>query len=945
MYLKSLKIRGFKSFADKTELDFEPGLIAVVGPNGSGKSNITDAVLWVLGEQSATTLRGSSMEDVIFAGGPSRSALGAAEVIITFDNVDKVLPIEYTEVSITRRVSRSGESGYYINGAPCRLLDIQDLLSDTGIGREMHTIISQGKIDQVLSSRPEEIRMMIEESAGLLKYRKRKEKVLRKLERLDQDILRLGDIERELRKQLRPLQEQADRAKQHTELASELKCLEVGLAVEQIRGFQEQWQTNDGKSEAGSYLRCRIEEWLESRHGDIKSLEKEAQAAGGASQDRQESRREAERILDRTRSSAMVLEERQRIYMEKINKLESERLIRLNEEEAAQSRAKEFEVRNDEVTRELLIVEQELEMAAGVRNEIDSRIRELDEKTEAGRTSIDDHRRRIQTLKQEHTQVQAEQSELQGQLAILRSRDKTILGRIEEYEAQISEHRQNRESALRASNDLTDALSSCAAIADGCMNIEKARLLTVSWRDLASSEIEGLASSRDRWETQRIKVTAKIAEASARLTERQEIKAELAEGIRQLELEIEAEEQQIQKAVTDRNQLVSEREIKVNVIQELKIKKASLAERSNALKSQLAGAAVPSGGTSLTSIMAEMKVAEQKIQLLNRLATHNNAVAERILMLLENIERCCASSADAVTDYSQRLEDLNQECTDGTIVLDEIRDWLHALELEQTQLQIQVSSQAQRIVEDFEVPLDHAVERYRLDKSCTVAREEIKRLKRRLGTLGPVNPIAINEFAALQDRYDVLAEQVADVKKSRKDLRRIVDEIDERIKSTFCSTFEQVNRHFNKIITYLFDGGQGQLQMIDPDDMLDTGVDIEVRPGKKKTQKLTLLSGGERSLAAIALLFALYETRPSPFYILDEVEAALDDINLQRFSALLERYRSRTQFLIITHQKRTMEMADVLYGITMKQDGTSKLISQKLAGKGLEHEVDLVFES
>lgn len=944
MYLKSLTIRGFKSFADKTELKFEPGLTAVVGPNGSGKSNITDAVLWVLGEQSPTSLRGSSMEDIIFSGGPNRQALGLAEVSVVFDNVDKILPLEYSEVSISRRVSRSGESGYFINGVPARLFDIQDLLSDSGIGRETHTIISQGRIDQVLSSRPEEVRMMIEEAAGLLKYRKRKEKTLRKLERLEQDMLRLGDIERELRRQLRPLQEQAERAKTHEEASDALKSLEVGLAVYQLSDFQKQWEKSDSRFKDLGRLGSLLQGMIASIATETRDLEAEATRAGGDTETARNRQHEIERMQEQISSLDVLLKERKRLYLEKANAAEALHQQQLNREALAQSRAKEFLIEDDTVRQELERVRQETELLQKIIDEAATRADELSAKINENQESMEKHRSAAHTQNQALILAQAELTEIQSQQAILKARDKTIIGRIEEYENQIEERSRHQSDAVRATDDLATLLNGCQE-RQRCPGADKADGLKEMWQSIGENEIQGLLKLKNRWEEQKAKLQTKLVEIDGQLMIVQQKKSGLADEARQLEARIVENRHDLEKLRLDKESLEQEKAKKSQERQELLVKAASLIERQKSVRGQLASINdSDNGGIGLSANAREIEALRRKAGFIERLQDRVLLLDEFAAAIAKRAGKECSSNVSAYSDYQKRIDSLNSDTADTNILLNDIRENLHTIEMQRSQLELQVSTIVSKIVDDYDVPLEHAVRDHEARVNPHEAGEEIKKLKRRLASLGLVNPIAVEEFNALQERYDVLSGQISDLKKSRRDLSRIIEEIDNKIKSTFSETFSEVNEHFNSIVAFLFDGGYGKLTLLDNEDVLESGVEIEVKPGKKKKQKLTLLSGGERALAAIALLFALYETRPSPFYILDEVEAALDDINLSRFASLLDKYRDKTQFLIITHQKRTMEMANALYGISMKQDGTSRLISQKLNERGASDEVSMAWE-
>ncbi|WP_025736297.1 chromosome segregation protein SMC [Mycobacterium genavense] len=1192
MYLKSLTLKGFKSFASPTTLRFEPGITAVVGPNGSGKSNVVDALAWVMGEQGAKTLRGGKMEDVIFAGTSSRAPLGRAEVTVTIDNADNALPIEYSEVSITRRMFRDGASEYEINGASCRLMDIQELLSDSGIGREMHVIVGQGKLDEILQSRPEDRRAFIEEAAGVLKHRKRKEKALRKLDAMQANLARLTDLTTELRRQLKPLGRQAEVARRAATIQADLRDARLRLAADDLVSRQVQRDAileaeaamRREHDEAASRLAVASEE-LTAHETALAELSVRAESV-------QHTRFGLSALAERVGATVRIASERvQHLDLEPVATSDTdpdaldaeaeqvaaaERQL-LAELEAARARLET--ARTELAEREREAAEADRAHLAAVRAEADRReglarlagqvetmrarvesiddsVARLSERIEhgavraqqtraefetvqgrvgeldQGEVGLDEHHERtVAALRQADERVaelQAAEREAERRVASLRARIDALKVGLERKDgavwltqnhsgaglfgpvAKLVKVRSGYEAALAAVlGSAADALAAesfgaarsavaalkqadggraalvlgdwpadqpppAAPLPDGALwaldlveapqrlrgamvamlsgvavvgDLGAALDLVVDRPQLRAVTLDGdlvgrgwvsggsdrkpstleLTSGIDKAGAELAAAESQVAQLSAALSgalteqrARQDSAEQALAALNESDTQISAMYEQLgrlgQEARTaeeEWNRLLRQRE-------ELEAGRAqTVAEVTeletrlrNAQASQLAPAEDPDPTISRHRIAAAAETArgvEVEARLAVRTAEERaNAVRGRA----DSLRRAAAAArearvraqqahaarlraaavAAAVADAGRLLADrLNRVVGAATQIRDAmvaereerstamaaVRDEVHTLgarvatltdslhrdEVANAQAALRIEQLEQMVLEQFGMSPDDLIAEYGPQVALPpselemaefeLARERgeqvtapapipydrptqecrAKRAERDLAELGRVNPMALEEFAALEERYNFLSTQLEDVKAARKDLLDVVADVDARILQVFSDAFVDVEREFREVFTVLFPGGEGRLRLTNPDDMLTTGIEVEARPPGKKITRLSLLSGGEKALTAVAMLVAIFRARPSPFYIMDEVEAALDDTNLRRLISLFELLRVRSQLLIITHQKPTMEVADALYGVTMQGDGITAVISQRMRGQ------------
>ncbi|MEO5853800.1 MAG: chromosome segregation protein SMC [Nocardioides sp.] len=1181
MYLKSLTLKGFKSFASSTTLQLEPGITCIVGPNGFGKSNVVDALAWVMGEQGTKSLRGGKMEDVIFAGTSGRPPLGRAEVLLTIDNSDGALPIEYAEVTISRTMFRSGGSEYAINGSACRLLDVQELLSDSGIGREMHVIVGQGQLDTILHATPEDRRGFIEEAAGVLKHRKRKEKALRKLDSTDGNLTRLSDLLSEIRRQLKPLGRQAEVARKaaavqadvrdararlladdlltaRTALAEELADetilvdrraeVEAALAAareaegaleaalredlpalsraqetwfalsgvrERLRGTQSLAAerirnaariTDDELDGAGSGARDpdtldaeaeqvrRQERVIGAQVDDLRGALESAVTGKRSAEDT--AAEEERRVAGLVRAAADRREGLARLHGQ-VNALRS-RAAAADDEIGRLGRAREEAVaRADRAQRDFTSLESRV---AG----LDAGEEGLDAEHEAAVAGLDDLQDRLAKVREEVQQADRDRASLaarrdalemglnrkDGAGALLAASDEVsgMLGSVAAlltvqpgYEAALAgalgeaadavavrdpgaaigaiDHLKAADlgragmllagapaddltwpalsggatyavDVVEAPADLRGALSRLlfkVAVVD---DLAAARVLAADLPDVTAVTREGdvfgshfasggsssqpslieiqaavdeatvslaeavagserLGFDLSRLEGERLEAQKRADVALARLHESDATLAAVAEELGQYGSQsrsARAEAQRVADAIaaaeaardrdlagladlesrlataedapdeepdtTERERLVEAGRAARQAEMDARLALRTAEERARALHGradQLARAAV-------TEREARARAAERRERLIRegRAAQAVSVACEVVLATLDRSVDLATAARTAVEQTragrEQELLTVRTRLRDLTREHDELVNSVHRDEMARTQQRMRIEQLEERALEELGMEPDGLVADYGPDQPVpsTVAvaddeeppvpvpyvrEEQQKRLRaaeRDLSILGRVNPLALEEFTAMEERHKFLTEQLEDLKRTRKDLLDIVKEVDARVEEVFTEAFADVSKAFDSTFARLFPGGDGRLVLTDPSDMLATGVEVEARPPGKKIKRLSLLSGGERSLVAVAFLVALFKARPSPFYILDEVEAALDDTNLGRLLQIYEELRESSQLLVITHQKRTMEVGDALYGVTMRGDGVSTVISQRL---------------
>ncbi|MFD9394735.1 chromosome segregation protein SMC [Streptomyces sp. NPDC060000] len=1184
MHLKALTLRGFKSFASATTLRFEPGITCVVGPNGSGKSNVVDALSWVMGEQGAKSLRGGKMEDVIFAGTTGRPPLGRAEVSLTIDNSDGALPIEYAEVTITRIMFRNGGSEYQINGDTCRLLDIQDLLSDSGIGREMHVIVGQGQLDSVLHADPMGRRAFIEEAAGVLKHRKRKEKALRKLDAMQANLARVQDLTDELRRQLKPLGRQAAVARRAAVIQADLRDARLRLLADDLVRLREALQTEVADEAALKERKEAAEQELRGALQREALLEDEVRRLAPRLQRAQQTWYELSQLAERVRGTISLAdarvksatsappEERRGRDPEDMER-EAGRVREQEAEleaarEAAQHALDDTVAHRADLERELAVEERRLKDVAraiadrreglarlnGQVNAARSRAASAQAEIDRLAAARDEAQERAGTAQEEYEALKAEVDGLDAGDQELGDRHETAKRRLVEAEAELTAAREaatvaeRRRAATRARHealamglrrkDGTSALLDARDRLGGLLG-PAAELLTVTQgyevplaaafgaaadalavttpsaaaeairllrkqdggraalllsgapddvpqepreadgpryaADLVRGPVEFMPAVRrllrgivvvgtleDAEELvyarpgltavtaegdllgahfahggsagapSLLEVQASVDEAAAELEElavrcaeltrtqhaagerRQEcavLVEELGERRRAADREKSAVAQQLGRlagqargaageaersaAAAARAQDALDRAVeeaeelaeRLAVAEEMPVEEEPdtsardrlAADGANARQTEmearlqvrtheervkaLAGRADALDRAARAEREARVRAEQRKARLRHEAAVAE-AVASGARQLLAHVEvslgRGEAERVAADAARARRERELAAARTAGRDLkaeLDKLTDSVHRGEVLGAEKRMRIEQLETKALEELGVEPAGLLSEYgphqpvppsppaegevlpedsedpRNQPRRFLRAEQEKRLKaaeRAYQQLGKVNPLALEEFSALEERHKFLSEQLEDLKKTRADLLQVVKEVDERVEQVFTEAFRDTARQFEGVFGRLFPGGEGRLILTDPGNMLTTGVDVEARPPGKKVKRLSLLSGGERSLTAVAMLVSIFKARPSPFYVMDEVEAALDDTNLQRLIRIMQELQESSQLIVITHQKRTMEVADALYGVSMQGDGVSKVISQRL---------------
>ncbi len=1172
MYLKSLTLKGFKSFASATTLRLEPGITCVVGPNGSGKSNVVDALTWVMGEQGAKSLRGGKMEDVIFAGTSGRAPLGRAEVAVTIDNTDGALNIDYTEVTISRILFRNGQSEYQINGEASRLLDIQELLSDSGIGREMHVIVGQGQLDAILMATPEERRAYIEEAAGVLKHRKRKEKALRKLDSMQANLARVNDLTVELRRQLRPLGKQAEVAKKAATIQADVRDARLRLLADDYISFSKTLDAEVADENALRERRAGVDAELDKARKREEELDAQAALETPMLIAAQENFYALSGLREKFRSTQSLAQERTRFLAEEAEEarsagrdpeaLEAEAAALLEEESRLRQETVQAEAALVQATTKLAELEaalkaeedtidaalraiadqregtarqeghikslaarleanaEEINRLTSARSEAQSRVDQaktaysqfemeiagadagelgLDSQFEVAKSALDAAKKKQADLVEAERAADRERNSVESKLEAMRitsqsrdgaaalvrdSRGVNLLGSIASLiqidsgweaataaalgtladavvvrdigaavtalttlrsenlgQADVLVYQPGAQSTSNIPSGLTPLLShvrssqisellsqllGSTVVVDNARDAENIlrdnKSLTVVTRDgdviTAQRARGGSASSHSLVEIQALingleaqleeltrtcdRLKFEIATASSEVDSKQsdfdialaqlnESDARIAALTEQLAVSgqnmksASAEVERLTQAIAEASSAKSRDENELSIAQSQLGQHGEIAEpdrtRAESLREEVSASrtaqmetrlAVRTSEERVTSIAAraqslkdaanaEREASERAVARRGaraRGAVISQAIAEAAYEALIHIERSIAKSSTE----RQRLENSRNDRDSETLTvrtrareltaeLDQLTTSVHRDEIARAEQRMRIEALESKAVEELGIDIPTLVNEYGPDKDVPtfietdegeiVATELIpyrrdqqeKRLasaERSLNLLGKINPLALEEYNALEERLKFLAEQLEDLKRTKKDLLDIIKEVDDKVQEVFMEAYTEVAAHFKDIFGRLFPGGEGKLFLSNPDDLLNTGVDVEARPPGKRVKRLSLLSGGEKSLTAVAMLVAIFKSRPSPFYVLDEVEAALDDVNLGRLLGILEELRESSQLIVITHQKRTMEIADALYGVTMRGDGVTEVISQRL---------------
>lgn len=1179
MYLKGIELAGFKSFADRTALEFGRGITAVVGPNGSGKSNISDGIRWVLGEQSAKSLRGGNMQDVIFAGSDARKAVNFGEVSITFDNSDKSLPLDFTEVTVTRRVHRSGDSEYLINKQPCRLKDITELFMDTGIGKEAYSIIGQGRIEEILSTRSEDRRGIFEEASGIVKYKSRKKEAQKKLEDTEANLLRINDLVVELEGQVEPLREQAEKAEKFKTLKEELKSKEIALYVHQIETVHASWaETNDKLAklkeeelalsaevsrhdamlEEDRQSLHRLEETLEKLQDELLRTSEETEKSEGYGELLSERRANLERNREGLAASLAQAEQRlaeasaeseqlggrreqldrelaemrERVaaeetklsyaegdgdaeerlkaelfetmnamaqarndirYCEQQREVLSKRMERAGEEKAKwQEQLAELAKRREELEARLaactaaVVEARDRYVAEGARSaELQHRLEEAQaegRRADQRLQALVSRRDTIKELQNDYDGFQhgvrevlkaAKRGQLHGvhgavaelvgvparletaietalggalqnivmeneatsraaiaylkqrqsgratflPLDVIRPRtigdgDRRILGEAEGFVGVASELvsfesryagivgsllgnvliAEKLEQANRIASRLQyryrvvtlegDVVNPGGSMTGGSLQkkssslLGRQRQLEELDRDIAAAETARTAA-RDQADDlkKELSQVSQNIEQLRELGERERLNEQRASAeLQQLKNE-ERQHGELQAALEGESAIIGGEAAQLDASrEEAEARLAALTEEERKLQEQIREAEElrrrsQAEKEELQASLTELKVATARLeqdrqalgeqearhrtersrleaeraQLTEALA-QNAAEAERtereLVSQRERLNELRLQRRDYTQDIefkrSDRAERLKQlelkenETKEQRARLKQVEEQLRQADIASNRMDVELDNLLRKLSEEYEIGFEWAKTKYPVPEDVPATQNEVRELKRKITLLGDVNLGAIEEFRRVSERFEYLSAQKNDLMEAKTKLHEIIREMDDEMSKRFRSTFDEIRKHFVVVFSRLFGGGRADLILSEPDKPLETGIDIVAQPPGKKLQNLQLLSGGERALTAIALLFAILNVKPVPFCVLDEVEAALDEANVARYAHYMREFSELTQFIVVTHRKGTMEEADRLYGVTMEEGGVSKLVSVRL---------------
>lgn len=1180
MYLKRLELQGFKSFADKTVLEFRPGITSVIGPNGSGKSNISDSIRWVLGEQSMKSLRGSSSSDIIFAGTQNRKSLGFAEASIVIDNSNGKLPIEFNEVTVTRKIYRSGETGYFINKVPCRLKDIVELFMDTGIGKDGYSIIGQGKIDEILSNKSEDRRKIFEEAAGIVKYRTRKQESEKKLEQTKLNLLRINDILSEIEGTIEPLKIQSEKAKKFLDLREELKNIEVGLFVYNIETYRKkleeivkdeeiintQYEEEDKKQEQARNLKeelkheideitAKIEEMQNIGFESTNKIEKINSEINVAKERIENNKQNSERFkseMEEIKVRTYGLEEEKKQKQEKKINLSTNREKFEKELQEKEAKLAELTKKLSDKELEIEAKKQKVEEDTDVKYELASQINAQDvnyenlekrqktvkQEINLAISELDEVRMKKQELSKGFYEIEAKRNEAVKKIQDMHSKKEESVSKLKEYDNKISnlnydlrmkdsrlkfliETEKEKEgytksvknlllecdkdntlkkgvngvlaNLISAPQEYETAIEMCLGAAlqnivteteedakklieylrkgnlgrasflpitavkgkkldkiskvDGVIGIasdlvkynkkyEQIVLNLLGKTVIVSDMNNAIALAKKNNYSFRI-VTLKgdlinpsgamtggsVAQKTVNILGRTREIESLEKQIKKIEKQIEEttlERKQYEKSIenvlkdseelennlkeidiiyaTEKQKMVSIEEniskietrlqkLKDEVVQidnekitnreDKQTKETTMAELTkeieelNAIIEEFAKVNKDSQSyiddlnfditnlkISVTSFDESKMSIDEMIERINQDIANNNisiknkeeqivliveenkSLDENITVLYNKIEEVKQEVENGSAEVeklkalrvqkNEKLTEMENEIADKFKVLEDLKEQIVKMDVKKTKLEQDIEQIINSLWEEYEITPNNALE-YKRPTNIAVATKEVHNLRNKIKNLGSINIDSIEEYKKTKERYDFMCEQRLDLDNTVGKLRKIIADMTETMKTQFTEKFAVINKNFNEVFVELFGGGKAELILEDESNILECGIDIKVQPTGKKLQNMMLLSGGERAFTAIALLFAILKINPAPFCILDEIEAALDDVNVYRFADYLKKFSSETQFLVITHRKGTMEAADTVYGVTMEENGISKLLSIKLA--------------
>ena len=975
MYLKQIKAYGFKSFADKINIELCPNINGIVGPNGSGKSNVVDAVRWVLGEQSIKSLRGDNSLDIIFSGSKSRKPLNSATVSLIFDNSDKTVPIDYNEVSIKRTLYRSGENEYFINNERCRLKDIIELLTDSGGSKESFNIISQGKIDEIILAKPQDRRVMFEEAAGVLKYKRRKEEAIRKLERTNSNINRVNDIILELETNLEPLKKQSEKATIYLDTKTKLKEIEVALMAKDIETLS--YEYKESKKKIDELNDEIIKQSNNNSNYDIELLKEKnkLKSIDDKITLNQDKLIEKTKELEKIDADIRVFKERNKYVS--VDADITNKLFNLKEEELKQNNL----INN--INNEINLLNKKIDVInEGINNHLkkynDFKIKKNDINNE-----LISNNREIVNLKYKIGYLEDNinnNASVPNSIKNILNNPKfigvhNIIGNLvdvdSEYSIAISTALGSASSYLVVENtsvakELVNYLkeNKLGRATFFPLNVIMGRVIPVDVKNIISS-IPGVIDTADKLVKYDKKYTNIIENQLGNIiiTNNIDTANSVSEKVnrRYRIVSLDGQVVNVGGSITG-GSLVSNNVIKekyeledarreLSVIERknetLSLELQELDNKINELETKIYNSRLENSNNNnlknnKLTILKECNInydnIVKEIKDLKDISSDDVDVKQKELLnnyysVKDNIDRINTIINELKMDREKcenSILELEENNKKSTLFINRMEKEVNNLEIKVNRIDVKLDNLLLNLNEEYNITFEYAKENFELNIEDEEARQLVSELKSKLKQIGEVNVSSIEEYKRISDRYEFLNNQRNDLKNAEDTLLEIIKEMDEVMIDKFSNTFEEIRKEFKIVFKELFKGGNAELILTDPENMLETGVDIKAEPPGKHLQSISLLSGGEKTFTAISLLFAILNVRPVPFCLLDEVEAALDDANVESFGNYLNRYKDKTQFILITHKKKTMEFADILYGITMQESGVSKLVSVKL---------------
>lgn len=974
MYLKEIKAYGFKSFADKTSIEFGKNINGIVGPNGSGKSNIVDAVRWVLGEQSMKSLRGDNSLDVIFSGSDSRRALNSASVTLVFDNTDRSLPIDFNEVSIKRMAFRTGENEYYINNERVRLKDITELLTDSGTAKESFNIISQGKIDEILSNKPEDRRVIFEEAAGVLKYKRRKEEAIRKLDKTNQNLNRVNDIINELNSNIIPLEEASNKAKKYIEYKDRLSDIEVAVIAKEIKDLNFEYQEGKKRIEELENEITKVSTDSSTYDIDILKYKDKLKEVRDNINKSQVLLIDLSKKEEKITSDIRLLQERNKYRGEE--SLISNNIITLKED-ILSIRNKLTNYNNDievldnkisNINNNINEYKSKIDNLIVRKNNINNNIVKNNRDIDSSTYKIDYLENNLNNNLSVPKQIKSilDNPKFNGIHNVISSLIEvpskysvcinTALGGASSYLVVDTPNTAKELIYYLKNNNLGRATFYPLSVITG-RYIDDNTINSISNEDgyigiaadlvsydnkysniisnvlgniivVDSIEMANIISSKINKRYKIVTLDGQVINVGGSLTGGSQVKS-----VSSISIKYEIEEEEKKKDILSSKNKELLREVD-NIDKEINSLNSSLYKyKEERVEYFSKKEAITSDITSSTNVLEEKeKELRDLTNISNNESTEDNLINSlySVKEEISNLSKDIALLKESENKYNDSINELEETRSHSNSLTSKKERELNNLNIMTNRIDVKLDSLLENLTNDYNMTYEFANENYKLDMDIDTAKREVLKLKDNISILGNVNLDAPEEYEKAKERFDFLNGQKEDLVNAENTLYDIIKEMDMVMKDKFLDTFEKVKVEFKNVYRELFKGGKAELSLTDPDNILETGIEIKAEPPGKKLQSISLLSGGEKTFTAISLLFAILNIRPVPFCLFDEVEAALDDANVEAFGKYLDKYRDNTQFIIITHKKKTMEYADILYGITMEESGVSKIVSVKL---------------